>query len=69
LGPSLLIALSGILCLFFPHELGVKILVWIGALITLFFNRDKLTEKKEKVPKNFRNSKVEEKEQKKFFKK
>jgi hypothetical protein len=36
---------------FFPHELGVKILVWIGALITLFFNRDKLTEKKEKVPK------------------
>ncbi|NLJ21420.1 MAG: glycerol-3-phosphate acyltransferase [Bacteroidales bacterium] len=50
-GPSILIALSGILCLFFPHELGVKILVWIGALITLFFNRDKLTEKKEKVPK------------------
>ncbi len=48
-GPSLLIALSGLLCLFFPHELGVKILVWIGALITLFFNRDKLMEKKGKV--------------------
>ncbi|MBP8966984.1 MAG: glycerol-3-phosphate acyltransferase [Paludibacteraceae bacterium] len=48
-GPSLLIALSGLLCLFFPHEMGVKILVWIGALITLFFNRDKLMEKKGKV--------------------
>jgi len=47
-GPSILIALSGILCLFFPHETSVKVIVWIGALVTLYFNRDKLFGKKEK---------------------
>jgi len=46
-GPSILIALSGILCLFFPHETSVKVIVWIGALVTLYFNRDKLFGKKE----------------------
>lgn len=48
-GPIILIALSGLLCLFFPHELGVKIIVWIGALITLFFNRDKILQKSKSV--------------------
>lgn len=46
-GPSILIALSGILCLFFPHETSIKVIVWIGALVTLYFNRDKLFGKKE----------------------
>jgi glycerol-3-phosphate acyltransferase PlsY len=46
-GPSILIALSGILCLFFPHETNIKVIVWIGALVTLYFNRDKLFGKKE----------------------
>jgi glycerol-3-phosphate acyltransferase PlsY len=48
-GPIILIALSGLLCLFFPHELGVKIIIWIGALITLFFNRDKILQKSKSV--------------------
>jgi glycerol-3-phosphate acyltransferase PlsY len=48
-GPIILIAVSGLLCLFFPHELGVKIIVWIGALITLFFNRDKIVQKSKPV--------------------
>lgn len=46
-GPSILIALSGILCLFSPHETSIKVIVWIGALITLYFNRDKLSAKNE----------------------
>jgi glycerol-3-phosphate acyltransferase PlsY len=48
-GPIILIAVSGLLCLFFPHELGVKIIVWVGAFITIFFNRDKLVEKSKPV--------------------
>jgi len=41
-GPSILIALSLVSCLFFQHPAEVKILVWIGGLIVLWFNRDGL---------------------------
>ncbi len=46
-GPSILIALSATLSLLFPHTVEVKVLVWIGAFITLYFNRDKVFSKKE----------------------
>lgn len=41
-GPTGIIAISSISCLFFPHPLEIKIFVWIAGLITLFFNRDAL---------------------------
>ncbi|HOO18880.1 MAG TPA: glycerol-3-phosphate acyltransferase, partial [Paludibacteraceae bacterium] len=48
-GPTLIIAFSAISCLFFPHTIEVKIIIWIGALITLFFNRDAVQERTKKL--------------------
>jgi len=48
-GPTLIIAFSAISCLFFPHTVEVKIIIWIGALITLFFNRDAVQERTKKL--------------------
>jgi len=41
-GPSILIALSLVLCLFFHHPIEIKLMVWVGGLIVLWFNRDGL---------------------------
>lgn len=48
-GPTLIIAFSAISCLFFPHTVEVKIIIWIGTLITLFFNRDAVQERTKKL--------------------
>jgi len=48
-GPTLIIAFSAISCLFFHHSVEVKIIIWIGALITLFFNRDAVQERTKKL--------------------
>jgi len=37
------------LCLFFPHPTEVKIFVWIGGLIVLLFNMDKVKEKAQSI--------------------
>jgi glycerol-3-phosphate acyltransferase PlsY len=38
--PSGIVGLSAIVSLFFIHPLEVKIIIWVSALIVLFFNRD-----------------------------
>jgi glycerol-3-phosphate acyltransferase PlsY len=48
-GPTGIIALCLVLCLFFPHPTEVKIFVWIGGLIVLLFNMDKVKEKAQSI--------------------
>lgn len=48
-GPTGIIALCLVLCLFFPHPTEIKIFVWIGGLIVLLFNMDKVKEKAQSI--------------------
>ena len=48
-GPTGIIALCLILCLFFPHPLEVRMFVWIGGFIVLLFNLDKVKEKTKSI--------------------
>ena len=48
-GPTGIIALCLILCLFFSHPLEVKMFVWIGGFIVLLFNLDKVKEKTKSI--------------------
>ena len=47
--PSGIIGLSALASLFFNHALEVKIIIWIAALIVLFFNRDYIPKVKSKL--------------------
>ncbi len=38
--PGGIIGLSAVLSLFFDHPLEVKMIIWVSALLVLFFNRD-----------------------------
>jgi glycerol-3-phosphate acyltransferase PlsY len=48
-GPTGIIALCMVLCLLYPHPHEVRVFVWIGGLIVLLFNLDKVKEKTKSI--------------------
>jgi len=48
-GPTGIIALCMVLCLLYPHPHEVRVFVWIGGLIVLLFNLDKVKEKTQSI--------------------
>ncbi|MGB4341488.1 MAG: glycerol-3-phosphate acyltransferase [Dysgonamonadaceae bacterium] len=48
-GPTGVIALCMVLCLLHPHPHEVRVFVWIGGLIVLLFNLDKVKEKTKSI--------------------
>ena len=48
-GPTGVIALCMVLCLLYPHPHEVRVFVWIGGLIVLLFNLDKVKEKTQSI--------------------
>ena len=48
-GPTGVIALCMVLCLLYPHPHEVRVFVWIGGLIVLLFNLDKVKEKTKSI--------------------
>lgn len=48
-GPTGVIALCMVLCLLHPHPHEVRVFVWIGGLIVLLFNLDKVKEKTQSI--------------------
>jgi glycerol-3-phosphate acyltransferase PlsY len=44
-GPSGILALSWISCLFLPHPAAVKLVITLGAVLMIFLNRDAITKR------------------------